>query len=321
MGELSKIEWTDHTFNAWRGCTKVSPGCHACYAETMSHRNPGVLGEWGPNGKRVVAAESYWRQPLKWDRDAKAAGERRRVFCASLSDVFEDREDLLEPRDRLFDLIGETPNLDWLLLTKRPENLARFLPWCHDHAGQYRDRYWPNVWIGTSVEDQQRANERIPRLVDIPAAVHFLSVEPLLGPADFSRCWYTSDGEHEPAYVGIHWVIVGGESGPRARPMHPDWARLIRDQCQAAGVPFFFKQWGEWAPSDDDTPRGVPEIYLDRSGIVTPTASPYEPGCPCDHMPGEASLVRVGKARAGRLLDDREWSEMPAVAGIGGAAC
>src|SRR5262245_49606753 len=119
--ENSKIQWTDHTFNVWRGCEKVSPGCAHCYAETMSRRNPAVLGEWGKHGTRVIASEAMWREPLKWDRQARAAGVRKRVFCASLADVFEDRPELVAPRERLFRLIEDTPNLDWQLLTKRPE--------------------------------------------------------------------------------------------------------------------------------------------------------------------------------------------------------
>jgi protein gp37 len=232
MGAETKIEWCDHTFNCWRGCTKIGPGCINCYAETLSHRNPGVLGVWGDKGTRVVASESAWREPLKWDRAAKATGERRRVFCASLADVFEDREELLEPRERLFELIWDTPNLDWLLLTKRPENLNAFLPWCHDHAGMYRDRYWPNVWIGASVEDRKHGLPRVDVIREIPAAVRFLSIEPLL--EDLGSIVMT----------GIHWVIVGGESGPKARPFDIGWARSLRDQCAAAGVPFFLKQLG-----------------------------------------------------------------------------
>ena len=292
--ENSKIEWTQHTFSPWRGCTKVSPGCQHCYAETMSHRNPSVLGEWGPSGKRVVAAESYWRKPLAWDRKAKKAGERHRVFCASLADVFEDREELEVPRERLFDLIYDTPNLDWLLLTKRAENLERMLPWTSAHAGEYRDRFWPNVWLGTSVEDQQRADERIPNLLQIPAAVRFLSMEPLLGPVDLSRLTYRGerlnplDTANDQSAPHIDWIICGGESGPNARPIHPAWARSIRDQCQAAGVPFFFKQWGEWVEWD---------------GSQSPS--------PSWRMPDTPPMVRVGKKAAGRLLDGRTWDEFP----------
>jgi len=250
MAETTKIQWTDHTFNPVRGCTKVSPGCANCYAEKGSKRNPAVLGEWGPDGKRVIAAESYWRQPLKWDREAKAAGVRRRVFCASLADVFEDNDQVVEARERLWDTIDATPHLDWLLLTKRPENLGHMVPWCRDHAGEYRERFWDNVWLGVSVEDQKRAGERIPKLLEIPAAVRFLSVEPLLGRVDLERaapCGYYCDpsvGHVDHSLVGIDWVIVGGESGPSARPCRLEWIRSIVAQCEAAGVACFVKQLG-----------------------------------------------------------------------------
>ncbi len=301
MAETSKIEWTHATFNPWRGCSKVSPGCAKCYAETMSLRNPAVLGKWGDNGTRIIASESYWRQPLKWDREAAAAGERRRVFCASLADVFEERRELIEPRQRLFELIGQTPNLDWLLLTKRPQVAVDHWPlWAGFALGGAIRKHLPidgllrnnlvipNVWLGVSVEDQQRADERIPLLLQTPAAVRFLSVEPLLGPIEFSDV------------NGIHWIIVGGESGAGARPMHPWWAQSIRDQCQAAGIAFFFKQWGEYAP------LGKASGLVSASGARVSLAS----GIPMDEP---TSVFRVGKKLAGRLLDGREWSEFPEV--------
>lgn len=243
MAEVTGIQWTDATFNPWRGCTKVSAGCQHCYAETQSKRNPKVLGEWGPTGKRVVAAESYWQQPAKWDRDAAAAGVRRRVFCASLADVFELNPQVVEARARLFRVIDSTPNLDWLLLTKRPENIAAM--W---HSRTYRDdagREWgeskptavrfrrDNVWLGTTCEDLPNADRRLPHLKacrDL-AAVLFVSAEPLIGPLVIP----TAD---------VDWVIVGGESGAGARPFDPDWARSLRDQCDITNTAFFFKQTG-----------------------------------------------------------------------------
>jgi len=221
MGETTAIGWCDHTFNPWRGCTHVSPGCEHCYAEAMARRVGGRHGSWGAGGARVVASEAYWRTPLRWNAKAAAAGLRRRVFCASMADVFEDRPDLVAPRGRLFDLIAETPALDWLLLTKRPGNVARL----YDPQ--------PNVWLGVSVEDQRRARERIPVLLAAPAVVRFVSAEPLLEPLDLG-----------PWIGALDWVIVGGESGPQCRPMEPAWPRRLRDQCTAAGVAFFFKQWG-----------------------------------------------------------------------------
>jgi protein gp37 len=272
MAENSKIQWTDHTFNPWRGCTKVSAGCKNCYAETMSGRNPGTLGVWGPKGTRVVASESYWRQPLKWNREAKAAGERRRVFCASLADVFEgwdtmpaaSHDAVMAARKRLGKLINDTPYLDWLLLTKRPENV---LALAADMWVRFvRDAPLPvNVWIGTSVENQETADKRIPELLKVPAAVRFLSCEPLLGPIDFF---------HGPKdwglLTGIHWVIVGGESGPGARPCDVNWIRSIVGQCRAAGVEVFVKQLGA-QPHDtsdgSDRPNAGTLIDLnDRKG-------------------------------------------------------
>lgn len=173
MGEHTAISWTDHTFNPWTGCARVSPGCQNCYAEGWAKRSG--LVEWGVNGTRRVTSDANWRKPLKWNRDAEAAGSPALVFCASLADVFEDRPELDEPRGHLFELIGHTPHLIWQLLTKRPQNVMRMVPY-GDTA-----RTWPaNVWIGTTVEDQQRAHERIPHLLEVPAPVRFLSCEPLL---------------------------------------------------------------------------------------------------------------------------------------------
>lgn len=231
MGENSKIEWTDHTFNPWIGCTKVSDGCKHCYAEQMMDKRLQKV-QWGPQGVRVKTSESKWREPFKWD--AAHNGVRQRVFCASLADVFEDNPQVEEWRVRLFDLIETTPNLDWLLLTKRPQNVLRMVP-------QRWLEYFPkNIWIGASVENQKAADERIPELVNIPTVVKFLSCEPLLEKVDLDlrgRNYGIGD-----QYV--NWVICGGESGPGARPMSVEWAMSIRDQCLQSDVPFLFKQWG-----------------------------------------------------------------------------
>lgn len=312
MGEQTGISWADHTFNPWRGCEKVSEACRYCYAERLSQRNPNVLGEWGPNGKRVVAADSTWREPLKWDRKAQAAGERRRVFCASIADVFEDRTDLVAPRARLFDLIRETPHLDWLLLTKRPENIAEMLP---EDWGEWG---WPNAWLGVSVEDQEAAEERIPKLLSVPAALRFLSCEPLLGPVDLVKATGCAawDGSCEIGLEGVptsglvDWVIVGGESGPKARPMHPDWARGLRDQCVSAGVPFFFKQWGEWRAfydrADDPDWQRVPYVRGDPRRRWLNLAGGHG-----FHGQRVCAFERVGKKAAGRLLDWQLWDQVP----------
>jgi len=255
MATNSNIEWTNHTFNPWRGCTKVSEGCAHCYAETMSKRNPSVLGVWGKNGQRVVAAESYWRQPSAWNKAAAKAGERHRVFCASLADAFEGEDTMpasewrkvQDARRRLFAIIESTPHLDWLLLTKRPENIPAILP-----------RYWnrdglDNVWLGCSVENQATADERIPHLLRCPAAVRFLSCEPLLGPIELNPAWLSTDatdicpacGDIECNCGTIDWAIIGGESGAGgARPCDVAWIRSLVQQCKAAGVPAFVKQLG-----------------------------------------------------------------------------
>lgn len=323
MGANTKIEWAHHTMNPWRGCTKVSAGCDHCYAMTMSKRNPAVLGIWGPDGARAIAADDYWAKPLAWNKSAAVAGERHRVFCASLADVFEGPETMPAEawpkveaaRLRLFNLILQTPHLDWLLLTKRPQNIHNMVPgdWLVPPGSfkvlPYRGGWPENIWIGTSTENQAAADERIPHLLRVPARVRFLSCEPLLGPVDVSR-WLgrcPSCGTPEGAYVscsyceaypdarGVQWVIAGGESGAKARPMHPQWARSLRDQCKAAGVAFFMKQWGE------ELPKGQGEHGLDERELFRR-----------ESYIGGQSYYRVGKARSGRLLDGRTWDEVPA---------
>jgi protein gp37 len=318
MGQNSSIEWTDHTFNPWWGCVKVSPGCTNCYAESLSHRWGHDV--WGPakTTPRRKMSRAYWQQSLRWDHDAAVAGVRKRVFCASMADVFEDHPQVEDWRNDLFELIEMTAHLDWLLLTKRPENMLTMPP--------IRWRYkWPdNVWAMTSVEDQQRADERIPYLLRVPARVRGLSCEPLLSEVwlrpewlydpcpDGCGCIWPDDADaNECACWGLccqaewddrprklHWVIAGGESGHGARPMQPDWARSLRDQCQAAGVSYFFKQWGEWLPFSHGGHGEPKHSYTDNRNGLGPSA---------------ASMHRVGKRTAGRLLDGREWNEFPEV--------
>jgi len=256
MGTETKIEWCHHTWSSWRGCTKVSHGCTNCYAEKLSHRNPAVLGEWGPKGTRVIAKD--WSPPLKWDRAATKAGERRRIFM-SMNDWLEDRPELDEPRARLLKLIAKTPSLDWLLLSKRPENwraaMTNILR-AGEHIGRIVAGRWlqgdppPNVWVGVSVEDQETADARIPSLLDIPAALRWVSYEPALGPVDFTD-WLepvvAAEGDPEPGEIvipSLSWVVCGGESGPNARPFDVQWARDTIRQCREAGVPVFVKQLG-----------------------------------------------------------------------------
>ena len=223
----SAIEWTEDTFNPWWGCTKVSPACKNCYANGSARRFGHDV--WGPTAPRRKLSDIHWRQPLKWDRTAARTGRRRRVFCASMADVFEQNTQVQEERARLWGLIEKTKNLDWLLLTKRPENVESMVPW--------HDRYPNNVWIGTSVEDQQRANVRLPTLTRIPAVVRFVSAEPLLESVNF-----------EPWIKELQWMIVGGESGHGARRTDVRWVRQVRDLCIDHRVPFHLKQWGMFKP-------------------------------------------------------------------------
>jgi len=314
MGQNSKIEWCDHTFSPWVGCTRVSPACDHCYAEAWARRT-GQPQLWQGELRRTSPAN--WRQPHLWNRKAEQAGRRARVFCASLADVF-DNQAPDEWRNDLFRMIGATPHLDWLLLTKRPQNAAKYLAsqdaYDAGNAGRIEPNAWPlpNVWLGTTAENQAEADRRIPHLLASPARLRFLSCEPLLGPVDLTGIYHAEtmtdalEGMSEnnviemadrfvavnPTYSRhgcIHWVIVGGESGPGARPMHPDWARSLRDQCAAAGVPFFFKQWGEWHP--------------EALAVVD--------SWPHSHRWADAGAARVGKTRAGRLLDGREHNGMP----------
>jgi protein gp37 len=271
MGEVTGISWTDHTFSPWWGCVKVSPACTNCYAELWADRFPRTAGLWGAESPRRVSSDKVWRDPLKWNKKAEADGVRRRVFCASMSDVFENRRDLDEPRARLFTLIEATPSLDWLLLTKRPECVDKlapslWLPGIRTGSGGA----WPaNVWLGTTVESQEWAEKRIPALLSSPARVHFLSAEPLLGPLDLRKWISRPRGSLIP---GIDWVIVGGESGPHAREMKAEWAADVRHQCSWADIPFFYKQG--WGNRPDKEPlingvlyREVPVTLIQRSEV------------------------------------------------------
>ena len=252
-------------FNPWWGCQRVSPGCEHCYAEAFAKRTGHDV--WGKRSERRFFGDKHWAEPVKWNRQAEAEGRRHRVFCASMADVFEDRADLHDERQRLFELTEETPWLDWQLLTKRPENVARLAPetWFSDQSVEEWAGWPNNVWLGTTVEDQKRADQRVPMLLDIPAAVRFLSCEPLLEHVVLEGSWLDPNAccqrcqllAGHPAFCRcecheagkVDWVIVGGESGPKHRPLNLDHARSIRDQCEWAGVPFFFKQVGGRTPT------------------------------------------------------------------------
>jgi protein gp37 len=328
VGENSGIEWTHHTFNPWTGCTRVSPGCDHCYAAAFARRNPSTFGSWEPGAPRKRTSPRNWYQPIIWNRRAAEAGERHRVFCASMADVFDNQAPEAWRLD-LWELIHRTPHLDWLLLTKRPQNMARMLPQPATLGFPAWGQGWPNVWLGTTAENQAEADRRIPHLLAVPAATRFLSCEPLLGPVDLSAWWKNNvpcGSYWHPN--GLNWVIVGGESGPEARPSHPDWFRSLRDQCAAAGVPFFFKQWGVWtgrpinadgfadhlicidaagrhfalSRSADDVAKGAPWWRL------LPGAGFWAPG----PIPaGAIEVQRAGKKAAGAHLDGREHREVP----------
>ncbi len=338
MADSSGISWTDATFNGWIGCTKVSPGCDNCYAAQQDSFRKWTPEGWGAGMPRKHTSAQNWNGPVKWNarefvqcaacgwrgeldafmrqeagakqsncpscqRDAYI-GARRRVFCSSLADVFDSEVDPLW-RLELFNLIERTPALDWMLLTKRIGNAKFMLPqrWLHNPL--------PNVWLGATIVNQEEADRDIVKLLDTPAAIHFLSMEPLLGPVNLRCCTYREPGvpldeeriKHsldaltgvagfQPKRPALDWVIVGGESGPHARPMHPAWAQSLRDQCVAAGVPFHFKQWGEWAV-DDARHQPAERVHWWTTG------------------PTHYSMVRVGKKAAGRLLDGQLWHQFP----------
>lgn len=314
MGAQTEIEWADATINLWWGCTKVSPGCKNCYAERLAHR----WGKdcWGPGAPREDHRVKAGELALRLDRKAEREGRTIRVFSASQSDWL-DPEVPAEWLADLLALIEVTPHLTWMLLTKRPELWEeRMVASLRLPAGATTQEAFAlglrrimaarwvtgepphNVWVGTTVEDQERADQRIPALLEIPARVRFLSCEPLLERVDLADvAGASTDEPGGPRFVlpGIHWVICGGESGPGARPMHPEWARSLRDQCQAAGVPFFFKQWGEWAPPSQVD--GLLPLHFSR---------------PWHKFDEDVISGRYGKKAAGRLLDGRTWDEVPA---------
>lgn len=271
MGKNSNIEWTHHTFNPWWGCAKVSPACTHCYAETLANRFGGA--NWGVKGQRRLFGPPHWSEPLKWNAEAERTQTRFRVFCASMADVFEDRRDLDAERTKLWALIGKTKSLDWLLLTKRPEHVQALSPWGDN---------WPeNVWLGTSVENQEWADKRLPVFTAIPAKIRFLSCEPLLGPLELSR--YTQK-------KSIHWIIAGGESGPGSRPMNPNWVRGLRDLAAKNKIPFHFKQWGNFGPSSQKHVTSGQTLFSFHDGQV---------------------MVSRHKTLNGRLLDGKPHDEFP----------
>lgn len=368
MAEKTGIAWADSTFNPWIGCSKISPACDNCYAEREWQDRRHVVN-WGPGAPRKRTSTKNWNLPYKWNAarytecggcgwrgEQAEAGRivnssssteywcpscgvhtvkpaRRRVFCASLGDVF-DNEVSDEWRSYLFERIRRTPNLDWLLLTKRIGNVERMMLRAGDYFEMPR-----NVWLGISVCNQAEADRDIPKLLAVPAAVRFLSIEPMLGPIDLSRIPLSGSGldeadpiitanalmrkEGSPRLPHIDWVICGGESGKNARPMHPVWVRSLRDQCGEAGTPFLFKQWGEWVPRSDcyhTFADGQSCADLDPGAAKWPCIRLTERGLNGRDLANavgageEAYMQRVGVKMAGRLLDSREHNEFPSKA-------
>lgn len=314
MGKTA-IGWTHgtngepgFTFNPWIGCFEISPACDHCYAREYAKRFN--LAEWGPTTPRRRTSAANWKLPLKWNAEAKRLGVRYRVFCASLADVF-DNAVPAEWRTELAALIEQTPYLDWLILTKRIGNV---LPMCANDellSEMIRSR----AWLGATICNQEEADRDIWKLLEAPSRVKFLSMEPLLGAVDLrSVRWKRSDkyidvlqpgqlsGQGGQIVKGIDWVIVGAESGgAHARPMHPNWARSLRDQCEAAGTPYFFKQWGNWAPLE--------QLPANADGLS-------EHGKEFTFDDG-AKVEFFRKDVAGRMLDGFDHSGSPRIDSVG----
>lgn len=361
MSENTKIEWATHTFNPWEGCQKVGPGCDHCYAETRNARFAGGQPiNWGPGAPRRRTSASTWNLPLRWNAQHNSFfsqhGHRQRVFCASLADWLDNAINV----EWLVDLLGLiriTPDLDWLLLSKRIGNwrgrLEAAAEWLRERLTtaseatvallrwieRWLDGIAPaNVWLGATIVNQTEADRDIPKLLSIPARARFLSMEPLLELVDLRRViaphcerhpgkleldgkcavcegrgiWGIpgeeplTEAEKAPIRRGLEWVIVGGESGPGARPMHPMWVRSLRDQCQHAGVPFLFKQWGEWIAEGVEMPQPLVKLpSLSQRRWVADDADDDR------YTPTAAAVYPVGKKAAGRLLDGRTWDEVP----------
>lgn len=328
MADKTGIEWTDASWNPVVGCSIVSPGCTNCYAMKQAYRIEKMAAGAGRKshyadttqqskagavwtGKVNLAPDHIITQPLRWKRP-------RRIFVNSMSDLF--HEDVSDGWiDRIFTIMALCPQHTFQILTKRADGMRDYMKGLGNIAGFKRleicarDMGYtfkfeglplvpfpiPNIWLGVSVEDQTRADERIPSLLSTPTAVRFLSCEPLLGPVDLT-----------PYIQSLNWIICGGESGSGARPMHPDWAISLRDQCQDADVPFFFKQWGEWTPGVNvERDKGCVEtaLWFDERWLFDSENLACEDG----HVDDEPDLYRMGKRAAGRYLDGKTWNEMP----------
>ena len=339
MADKSKIEWTDATWNPIRGCSRVSEGCRNCYAERIAARFSGPGQPYEGLARRSPKGEGGWtgevrfipellEQPLHWKRP-------RKIFVNSMSDLFHEKVET-EWINQIVAAMLVCPQHTFQILTKRPARMKEYF--CsagraaiEPHMQRLRsgicrlDWPWRNIWLGVSVEDQKTADERIPLLLQTPAAVRWVSYEPALGSVNLNRvphfemraaqlvrAKFRQSGKpfferpihidhplagqifvwDSPEHPKLDWIVAGGESGPSARPAHPDWFRSVRDQCQAASVPFFFKQWGEWRAARDEQDRLSTKQQLVQ-------------------LVGQSWMIRHGKRGAGRLLDGREWNEFP----------
>src|SRR3990172_5609559 len=336
MSDRSKIEWCDATWNVVSGCTQVSQGCKNCYAKTLHDRRhkahlagAKLPKQYAEPFSKVQLHPDRMEMPLHWKKP-------RRIFVNSMSDIFhEDVPDYFI--GMVFAIAALAPQHTFMILTKRPDRMETLLSnlggefWGTIKINLLRRGYplpadgysimpLPNVCVGTSVSTQPDADKNIPHVLNTPAAVRFVSCEPLLGPVDLGpyiikRSWFRPiSGPLNPTpstplqgddQLMIHWVICGGESGAGARPMHPGWARSLRDQCQAAHVPFFFKQWGEWLPVSQS-------LHLLAGEIADVPCRTWGDGT--EPISNQQHSVRVGKHKAGRLLDGVEWNEFPGVA-------
>lgn len=369
MSDKTRIEWTDATWNPIRGCSRVSEGCRHCYAETVANRfkDPGQPyegliakgGQWNGN---ITVVNHILDQPLRWKKP-------RKVFVNSMSDLFHEKVPEYAI-DRIFAVMAMAARHQFQILTKRPQRMMEYCKRLQSRAddiakaavnhwgGEDPDNLYdwvlelimvsplPNVWLGVSVEDQAKADERIPLLLQTPAAVRWISAEPLLGPIDLDdnvlepscgACGsverdnslrhsrqlghYHCDGgcdctawPYSKIRRGLDWVVIGGESGSNARPMHPDWARSIRDQCQAAGVPFLFKQWGEWLPGEQ-IPGQTTYARCDNGQVMSYRGNPRRDNFQThpDKHSGHLITLKIGKKAAGRTLDGYEWNEYPVI--------
>lgn len=334
MAENSKIEWTQSTWNPVVGCTRVSSGCDHCYAFTMTKR----LEAMGQENYRGLAGNGHFNGVVRALTEALGVPMRRKkpttYFVNSMSDLFHKGvlDDFI---DQVFAVMASCPQHTFQILTKRADRMAEYMcdpsrldniydQWYGVNDQPACAEAWPlpNVWLGVSVESQAAADERIPGLLHVPAAVRFLSCEPLLGPVDLTlvadvegfevvtdtlRGNMSIDGQINAPVGGINWVIVGGESGAHARPMHPDWVRSLRDQCQDVGVPFFFKQWGAWIPQSQMTDEQyglVAELDPDSAGGVGRFKRD-------NRLSGGELFWHVGKKAAGRMLDGQQWDMFP----------